>query len=346
MARRSICLVVIVAAGLIDGLPAGKHNHTASWHYTRDGHLFATLDVLDGFDEQHRLVALRDATSIWLDIGINTSPTPFPGRTFRAFGQNPSFYLGFEPLIDKFALNLARGVRHIERTPLGKVTLPLPNPAAQAQHVAMSSPRPGLLLPMAVADNNNQPSSFQISNIDGCATLGTQVDPSVLKGKGWDGKLEWVGKGCGKTLERRTVPTITLATILTQWLGGKTVAFMHVDVQGSEMSVVHSAGEHVQQIERMMLEVPMDACVTLTQGAPSCDETLATMRSMGFETEEAFCTNNKGQPATLERGFNCSQIPRHGYPWSTNCKCETDILFVRKNVQNRWQDADSGIGKR
>ncbi len=308
--------------------------HNRNWHYTRDGHLFATIDVLDGFDENHQLIALRNATSIWLDIGINTQPSPLPGRTFAAFGRR-AFYLGFEPLLDKYAHNLARGVQGIVRRPLGKFSLPTHGPPGTSRHALMT--------PFAVADNNNQPATFNVANIDGCASLGKIVNANQLKG--WDGVLSSIRQGCGNTAERRTVPTITLATVLTEWLGGQAISFMHVDVQGSEMSVIRSARQHIRQVERMMLEVPTGSCSVLTEGAPTCDETLATMRGLGFEAEVAFCNNHGGGAAQLQRGFTCSQIPRHG-EWTRLCKCETDILLVRMDVTSRWQDTDHGLGLR
>lgn len=321
---------------------AGGHSHASTsnadasahkhWHYTRDGHLFATLDVLDGFDENHQLIALRNATSIWLDIGINTEPSALPGRTFAGYGRR-AFYLGFEPLLDKYAHNLARGVRGIVRSPLGKFSLPASGSGGGTRHALMT--------PFAVADNNNQPATFNIANIDGCASLGKIVDANKLNG--WDGVLSGIRKGCGTTAEQRTVPTITLETILTEWLGGQTIAFMHVDVQGSEMSVIRSARQHIRQVERVMLEVPTGACTALTEGSPTCDETLAMMHTLGFVAEEAFCTNHGGEAAQLQRGFTCSQIPRHG-EWTRYCKCETDILLVRTDVSSRWQDTDHRLG--
>ena len=172
---------------------AGTGQHR-SWQY-RDGHLFAHLDVLSGFDEQHRLIALRNSTSIWLDIGINAEPTTFPARTFNAFGRS-AFYLGFEPLLDKYALNLSRGVRFTKRVSLGRVALPLrgAGPAREA-----------LLLPLAVADYDNQPASFKISQNDGCATLGTMVGTKNLRG--WHGpQLSQVARDCGQAVEQPSEP--------------------------------------------------------------------------------------------------------------------------------------------
>lgn len=329
------------------GLSEGSQAHSA-WHYSRDGHIIANLDVLDGFDENHQLIALRSAESIWLDIGINMDSTPLPGRNFLTHGPS-AFYLGFEPLLDKYAAAVGKGVRAVVRKPLGRMAL---QSYGHAQRFN-ASVREAIILPMAVADNGNRPATFHISNIDGCATLSKQVDTAKLIEAGWDKKssLDGIAVACGKTMEKRTVPSITLATILGQWLGGKPVAFMHVDVQGNELSVIKSARHHIERVERIMLEVPTGRCATLTENAPGCEEIFSTMAAKGFEAEDAFCNNDvRRPPANLPRGFGCAQIPRASRlpkdPWVDACKCEADILFVRKDARNTYRDADAGIGKR
>ena len=138
-----------------------------------------------------------------------------------------------------------------------------------------------------MADNDEAPATLHVSRVDGCSSLRTQHNRSVLAAGDWtDPSMEWVASGCSDVVEERSVPTISLRTLLRTWLGGRPVEFMHIDVQGGELGVLRSAGpEAIRQVERIQLELPNPRCITLTQGAPTCDEVLATLTHLGFVTE-------------------------------------------------------------
>ena len=285
-----------------------------SWHI-RDGHLFAELDVLAGFDSDGGLVAMKNAKAIWLDIGINTRPTEMPGKNFGALGVNATYYLGFEPLIDKWAANVGRNVAFGQFVQLGTAGVP----GARIRDEST------LMVPIAVADMDDQPATFTVSNIDGCSTLNTPRDTNAMKG--WQSGMS----ACNTVRERRTVPTISLKTVLQSWLYGRVVEFLHVDVQGAELSVLRSGGD-LRQVQRLLLEVPNPSCATLTVGAPSCQEVVDFATQSGFVTEAAICTNTRRAPYApgLRRGFKCSDIP---WDFSTMCKCEVDLLLTRPQAQ-------------
>ena len=309
--------------------------HQRSWRL-HDGHLLAELDVLSGFDADGQIAALRNASELYLDIGINTEPT-MPGVTrgsprharFPAPNAD-TFYLGFEPLVDKWAVNVARGVQKATHVPLGTVQLPKFERRASA-----------LMVPLAIADRRNEPTTIHVSAIDGCSSLNLQRPPAQLISGGWNVSGTMLAKGCGGTLETRRVPTVTLAVVLREWLGGRPVEFIHIDVQGAELDVLRSAGPRLaRQVRSFMVEVPAPSCATLTEGAPSCSQVFAAIEELGFVAEEAYMWN--GVPQNLKRGFGCDAVP-----WSRwNSKCEFDIMFTRATErrslgQERPPPADS-----
>ena len=300
-----------------------------SWEIV-NGHLVAKLDVLAGFqaDGQLRVPGLADNATLWLDIGVNGLPTPYPGQgqSFRSLLERHAFYIGFEPLLDKYALGIARGVQAVKRVPLGTVEL---------RDATRSS---AIMVPLAVADLDNRMAKFHVSSVDGCSSLHSQRSREELQKGGWTKSrtASFVQAGCAgdrDAVEMRMVPTVTLKVVLQDWLGGREVEFMHIDVQGAELSVLRSARDRLQQVHRILLEVPAPSCATLTEGAPSCSEVFDALRTLGFEPEDGIpAKNTKG--IGLLRGFSCTDVP-----WETwNSQCEFDVLFVRRDIRNRFED--------
>lgn len=200
-----------------------------------NGRLRASLELLDGFDASNRFVPALAAKSILLDIGINTLPTPPPwapglsgNHSHKSWfvRHNSTLYLGFEPLLDKYAMQISRSLHplSVERTDLGHVHIPWPG--------THSIDRWAYMLPLAVADNGNRPATFFVADVDGCSSMQRQRAVDELSGWNETQIARNVRKGCGGTRESRRVPTVTLATVLGEWLDGKTVQFMHIDVQG------------------------------------------------------------------------------------------------------------------
>ena len=185
-----------------------------------------------------------------------------------------------------------------------------------------------LMVPLAIADRDNEPAIIHVSAIDGCSSLKVQRLPGQLIRGGWNLSLSTqLANGCGTALETRRVPTVTLAVVLRDWLGGQPVEFMHIDVQGAELDVLRSGGRHLaRQVRSLMVEVPAPGCATLTKGAPNCSEVFAAIEELDFVADDAFMWN--GAPQNLKRGFGCDAVP-----WSRwNSRCEFDILFVQRTT--------------
>ena len=141
----------------------------ASWR-VEDGHLRAPVDLLSGFANDGSLTKLVAAQNVWLDIGVNAN---CKGCDFSVL-DNGTLYLGFEPLLDKYALNAARGVVGMRgRGRLG---------AASLQGKRGGG---GYILPFAVADNDDQPMKLHVATTDGCSSLLPQRGTRDLVANGW-----------------------------------------------------------------------------------------------------------------------------------------------------------------
>lgn len=296
-----------------------------------DGRLEVRTDVLDGFDETGAHRALVRASRVWIDIGINLSPFSFYGEDklrFALLGQK-GYYLGFEGLVDKYAMNIAHDITPGTNPPLG--TLQLLGGRYKAKKPISLKRHQGMILPMAVADLDNQMATFHVSPDDRCSSLNEQTPAGEQTPSNEGGLPAVLVKGCGKTKSVRSVPTITLASVLATWLAGRSVHFLKVDAQGSELSVLRSGRDHLRQVERFQLEVPTGHCHTLTKDAPSCDTIRDYASSKGFVTE-----SHGVQTQPIERNFTCGALSEATRSMAS--RCEMDVLFVRSDVAGSYRD--------
>lgn len=296
-----------------------------AWHL-RDGHLIGDIDLLGGFASSGELIAFRDAAEVWIDIGMNGASTSPPGEDFSRVGRDVA-YIGFEPLLDKYAVSVGAFVHRNNPVAVGTVL-----PSAAAARTARS-----VILPMAVADLNNEPTELNVAQMDGCSSLNALKPASALHGWDQNGVANQVRNRCTKVVETRRVPTVTLHTVLTTWLAGREVHFMHIDVQGRELNVLRSARGSIRQLRRFTLEVPSPKCAVLTVGGPTCGQVFREVSALGFEAEDVVryrfnVTEALGR--RLPRGFGCEAIPfgpKYAGPFDS--LCEVDVLFVRKDVR-------------
>lgn len=276
-----------------------------------NGKLFTSLNLFNNFDENGKLRLPKG--EVWLDIGLNIWKTSARsiGREFDWLKTHDGFYVAFEPIIEKWAYHIYQS--KTQHRNLGDLYLP----GATSGH--------GVVLPIAVADANNSMIDLNLSPHDGCSSIFRQRDATEIQLRGWKGYGKGISSACGKLVETRKVPSITLRSVLQYWFDGKEVEHMHVDVQGAEMSVIKSAGDSIRQVKRIILEVPNPKCNTLTHGTRSCTEIFSTMNELYFDPEDAIQANRH---IGLKRGFTCSDVPWEKW----NNGCEFDILFVRRDV--------------
>ena len=228
----------------------------------------------------------------FLEIGANNHELERDELGQLLDGEDDSeggFLLSFEPLLDKYSYLLSfssgGGAENNAAVNLG------------LQH------RRGLALPYAVGhcgESKSDRSSkgigeavFHVTALDGCSSLRpptadfklqNQEIASTGAGMSWP---SWVVDRCAHLQEERSVPCVSLATVVGNWLGARPIARMKVDAQGSDLDVIKSAGEFLHRLLFINLEVHSRLAAPLYHGQASCDEVLLTMRNLGFVLADA-----------------------------------------------------------
>jgi FkbM family methyltransferase len=128
-----------------------------------------------------------------------------------------------------------------------------------------------VVLPMAIAEHDGS-STFYLNRY----SEGSSLLPFVP-----EGLKEWVGGEVFQVEAAFTVPTMRLDTFLNQAGIGK-VAYLKIDTQGYDLSVVRSAGQRLPDIERISLEVQTSR-IPLYRGACRKEEVLSFLIDAGFE---------------------------------------------------------------
>ncbi|CAE7535040.1 Ccdc108, partial [Symbiodinium pilosum] len=149
----------------------------------------------------------------WIEVGAHAWENLQFSPGFAK--SEDDFLISFEPLLDKYAMLLARYEGDVtERRPLG------------FQH------KRGLAFPFAVGCETRY-TSFTATDYDMCSTVLPTADES---------SPGFWPPNCLSGAERRTVPCISLRHVLESWLSGQEVYFLKIDAQGYDLNVVQSAG--------------------------------------------------------------------------------------------------------
>ena len=201
-----------------------------------------------------KLVAPLDAKSIILEIGMSDRNT----ADDELLPKYPtSFLVSFEPLLDKFAVNLAKGTKRFHgnkkdaAVPLG------------FHH------RRGIILPLAVTEKGG-PVTFHVSKVAGCS--------SVLP---MNKKTTW-GRFCLNALENRTVDSVSFDTLISL-LPNLPIDVMKVDMQGLDGLFVTSLPDSIlARTEKVIFEATSPACTALYIGQITCDKVENFLKSKGF----------------------------------------------------------------
>lgn len=209
------------------------------------------------------------------------------------------FLLSFEPLLDKYASNLATGVRAITRKALG-------------YHHAH-----GIILPMAVGPDEGV-TDLLVSDVDGCASLRNFTGDTGGH------------KGCQVAAERRRVPVVTLRTVLSWLPATAEVDFLKVDIQGMDLYAVLSAGDRIRQLRRIQIEVPLRH--HYNRGSATCHGAVAAMAERGFVLATA---GDVGTWAPLAGAYNNPLIYKGGKAHCGSAGEEADVFFIRADLQGR-----------
>ena len=215
--------------------------------------LFAPLQIAS-LTSQGAIPMPPDVEHVLMEIGCSDRHT-----LDDVLGQRPrAFLIAFEPLLDKYAVLLARGTKRYHGTKADR-SVPL------AHHHER-----GVVLPLAVAGTAGM-HNFSVASIAGCSSLST-----VNVHAGW---APW----CRRQIESRLVPSITLSAAL-RLSGALPVRELKIDAQGVDFAIVQSARPALlrRKVESIELEVRASDCQPLYHGQAGCDEVVAYMASIGF----------------------------------------------------------------
>ena len=81
------------------------------------------------------------------------------------------------------------------------------------------------------------------------------------------------------------MPTVTLRTVLGEWLAGWPVYRMKIDAQGHDLAVVRTAGEEqLARVREVSMEVLNDECDGIYDGQENCSTVVEAMRGLGFRS--------------------------------------------------------------
>ena len=202
------------------------------------------------------------------------------------------YLLSFEPMLDKYAVLLARGtVRQHNRSIDRGVAL------------GQFHPR-GTVLPFAVSLEGG-PQTFTVSKQAGCSSL--------LNISSWFAdalqRYSWA-PFCHEVLEKRTVDTISalqLAALLPRRLP---IRVLKIDAQGLDLKLMMAMPDEVwERTQAVQLEARLRRCKPLYEGQESCEEMVEAM---------------------VRRGFKPRAECRPGCPHcGSKTTCEQNVLFVR-----------------
>ena len=244
----------------------------------------------------------------FLEVGANNHELERDELKQLLQDDSNGFLLSFEPLLDKYSylvsFSSGGGAENNAAVNLG------------LQH------RRGLALPYAIAEcTPGGTTVFHVTSLDGCSSLRppsadfkqqNQQNRNAGTGMSWP---SWVVERCAHLQEERSVPCVSLATVVGEWLGGHPIARMKVDAQGSDLDVIKSAGEFINRLLFINLEVHSKLAAPIYYGQASCDEVLLTMQRMGFLLADA-----------RKIGSACN--------FSTP---ESNLDFVRREVWPLWR---------
>jgi hypothetical protein len=206
-----------------------------------------------------------------------------------------AFLVTAEPLLDKVSRALGR------RAPASRA---IDGYEPLGQHHAR-----GIVLPIAVGptrDPKGEPQTFHVGRVAGCSSLA-----NVSKGPA-HGKF---GAWCQNTVENRHVWTLPLKALLGRMPARARVALLKIDAQGYDLNVVASAGDQVDRIDYVAMEVVSDDCAALYDGQPKCTEVVETMIGHGF--------------VPLGRVECTPHFPRARF----NHFCELELVFRRHDIR-------------
>ena len=260
--------------------------------------LMANVQVASLADDGEGISMPQGTKHVLIEIGCSDRNT----MDEEVLPADPgAFLISFEPLLDKYAVLLARGTLRQHN-----------NSKDKAVQLAHHHPR-GVVLPLAVT-TDGEPLHFTVSSVAGCSSS-LEVNPSTS-----------YGRFCLDTLERRTVPSLSMTRVLGL-AGGRPIKHVKIDAQGADFALVRSVPlSELQRVERWTLEVMADDCPSLYIGQPNCSDVVARFDRLGWRLAGCLRVGGGRKPFAFSQHVarRCVQKALRG--------CEVDFSFVNPGV--------------
>lgn len=209
-----------------------------------------------------------------------------------------AFLISFEPMLDKYAVLAARGTTRYFGTQ-----------SDQAVPLGHHHQR-GVILPIAISEDGG-PVAFNVGRVAGCSSiLPTNANATY-------------GKWCQDGLERREVPTMTLASAIGL-AGPLPIELVKIDVQGLDASLVMATDASLlfSKVRRVQLETVADRCDPLYEGQVPCHTIIDYMRGIGYRVQGGEYAGPLGRRMDADTAASCSSA-QYG-------NCEADLIFERE----------------
>ncbi len=222
--------------------------------------LTANVEVAHLVDGTGRLKVPHAATSAIIEIGCSDFDTA-DETLLEKKEHSRAFLLSFEPLLEKYAVLLARGNKAFHNQASKDRSVPL------AQHH-----RRGMVLPLAVSPSGG-PVNFTVGTTAGCSSILPVADASAAAA-GW----------CGHRLETRRVPSISLMTAIGLLGDTLPVELLKIDAQGADFELVRATPPALlrARVRAIQMEVRSPTCPVLYSGQSTCDVVETYMRGIGY----------------------------------------------------------------
>ena len=241
-----------------------------------NGQLLATTSIAALAPDGQSLRMAPNTEYVLMEIGCSDWDTMDETDLDQHRGRG--FLISFEPLLDKYAVLLARGTTRYHGKH-GDMAVPL---AHHHQH--------GVVLPLAVSPTGG---AFNI-------TVHERAGCSSILAANSSATTSWA-KLCHNILETRRVESLSLREAM-RLAGRLPIRFLKVDAQGVDLKLFKALEEQApgllfSRIGALQMETRTKQCAPLYAGQETCDEALAFMTSLGYRSNHA-CPK---QPRWCER---------------------------------------------
>lgn len=233
--------------------------------------LLASVQVMR-LDMMGRLLDVPKATAgAIIEIGCSD----FDTADQKLLPTDPNaFLLSFEPLLDKYAVLLARGTESYHH---GR-----PDMAVPLGH----HHKRGVILPFAVSARGGYV-NFTVASRAGCSSM-LPIQNTAQAAAPW----------CAGQLERRRVPSISLASAIGLLPDEIPIKLIKIDAQGVDFTLISETPPSLLQrrVQSIQMEVRSPTCPTLYRGQTTCEAVEALMKSMGYRSRggKAVCPPGRG----------------------------------------------------